>query len=60
MSSLVSGSFTRLHNKVVAETASLAGSIELFDSQVPISQHCLEQTFPAPALVEGMLHLPEI
>lgn len=56
MSSLVSGSFTRLHNKVVAETASLAGSIELFDSQVPISQHCLEPDFSC--LSTGRGHAP--
>lgn len=56
MSSLVSSSFKELHNKVVAEIASLAGSVEMFDSQVPISQQCLEPDFSCPGTGRG--HAP--
>lgn len=60
MSSLVNSSFKGLHNKVVAKTATLAGSAEMFDSQVPISQHCLAPDFSCLGTGKGMLHLPEI
>lgn len=41
---------------MVAKTVALAGSVEMFDSQVPVSQHCLETDFSC--LGTGKGHAP--